>query len=494
MAAVSISAPGMNSGLLFNNGNNNARVVVTGDAESPEFVQDCSEEGFDAIYVPLAGGGIQYFDKLKAVKEGLGVGENYAIIAFGEAASICLEHYMQSMNASRLCALVAYYPTRIPDTRKEFPLSLRVVVHLVGTQVQVVTYPTTLGLQGRQRRRTRHLDPGIGTSERLNWAYPAYTYWAESGFAEENVDAYNHLSASLAWTRTLQALRKGFSRDADGDLEKLVDKHQEAKYFKKNVSRTLDTYDQVTPAVVTYASTLSGGIGTAALRHFYDHYFLGELPPSMKIRLISRTTGADRVVDELHVSFDHTQEMPWMLPGVPPTNKAVEIIIVSIIRIRGGKLSSEHVYWDQASVLVQIGLLSPKLIPGTVTGVHRLPVVGCEAAQRIVNEDPMLEEENYHNKMIRAAKRKAKAKTKTPEQHKAHSDQMAEDSGVEVKSVAEQGNRMPEKQPATSEKVGEANGENNGNGKAHETKPSSETKRELTDRSAYIEDGSQDEQ
>jgi hypothetical protein len=106
------------------------------------------------------------------------------------------------------------------------------------------------------------------------------------------------------------------------------------------------------------------------------------------MRLLSRTIGADRVVDELYISFKHSQDMPWILPGIPVTNKDVEVIVVSIVCVRGGKLYHEHVYWDQAAVLVQVGLLDPKLVPEEMEdkGVSRLPVVGREAARRILND------------------------------------------------------------------------------------------------------------
>jgi hypothetical protein len=105
------------------------------------------------------------------------------------------------------------------------------------------------------------------------------------------------------------------------------------------------------------------------------------------MRLLSRTVGADRVVDELHMSFKHSQAMPWILPGIPATNKQVEVVVVSIVSIRGGKLSSEHVYWDQASVLLQVGLLDPKLVSEGMKGqgVQRLPVTGREAARRVLD-------------------------------------------------------------------------------------------------------------
>lgn len=161
----------------------------------------------------------------------------------------------------------------------------------------------------------------------------------------------------------------------------------------------MDTFVTHKRPSVTFTPTLTGGIGAQHLRHFYENHFLQNKPPSMRMRLISRTIGADRVVDEIYTTFDHTQEMPWMLPGVPPTNKRVEIIMVSIVGFKAGKLYSEHIYWDQASVLVQIGLLDPKLLPEGVQGVKRLPVVGNEAARRIMLDNPS-SSKDFHNKLI----------------------------------------------------------------------------------------------
>ena len=140
---------------------------------------------------------------------------------------------------------------------------------------------------------------------------------------------------------------------------------------------------------MTYAPTLTGGIGADQLRRFSEDLFIPSNPPSLRMRLLSRTIGADRVVDELHMSFKHSQSMPWILPGIPATDRQVEVIVISIVCIRGGKLYSEHVYWDQASVLLQVGLLDPKLMPERWKGkgVHRLPVFGQETARRILDGD-----------------------------------------------------------------------------------------------------------
>ena len=93
---------------------------------------------------------------------------------------------------------------------------------------------------------------------------------------------------------------------------------------------------------------------------------------------ISRTIGSDRLVDEMIVRFTHSIEMDWMLPGIAPTGKRVECATVAIVQFRDGKLFNEHIYWDQASVLVQLGLLDPST----------LPIAGVETARKVA--DPSL--------------------------------------------------------------------------------------------------------
>jgi hypothetical protein len=120
----------------------------------------------------------------------------------------------------------------------------------------------------------------------------------------------------------------------------------------------------------------TGGIGYKELRRFYRECFCESNPPSTKIKLVSRTIGVDRVVDEMHFKFKHTQEIPWLLPGVQPTNKDVEFMLVAVVCIRGEKLYHEHIYWDQATILAQIGLIDPK----------GLPIVGAEGARKALDE------------------------------------------------------------------------------------------------------------
>lgn len=157
---------------------------------------------------------------------------------------------------------------------------------------------------------------------------------------------------------------------------------QAEKFSAKDADGIMSTMGK--EPYLNHIPTMIGGTGYKDLHRFYQDYFIPGNPPSLKMRLISRTVGTERIVDELFMSFRHTQEVPWMLPGVAPTNKQVEVALVAIVRIRGGKLYHEHIYWDQATVLVQIGLLDPKL---SGKGFNRLPVVDGAGAKKVLDEE-----------------------------------------------------------------------------------------------------------
>jgi carboxymethylenebutenolidase len=155
------------------------------------------------------------------------------------------------------------------------------------------------------------------------------------------------------------------------DLARLWEEHTNHEFSTRDTESTLVTMAE--DAYVNHVPVLTGGAGKSALRIFYSVDFIPRMPPDTKLTPISRTVGEDQLVDEMIFSFTHTQEMPWMLPGVPPTNRYVEVALVAIVRFRDGKLAHEHIYWDQASVLKQIGLLTD---PG-------LPVFGAESADKV---------------------------------------------------------------------------------------------------------------
>jgi carboxymethylenebutenolidase len=110
---------------------------------------------------------------------------------------------------------------------------------------------------------------------------------------------------------------------------------------------------------------MTGGVGFEGVRHFYGEHFIGKWPADTELTPVSRTVGQDQLVDEILVSFTHDIEMDGMLPGIAPTGRAVRLPVCAVVKFEGGKVAHEHIYWDQASLLVQIGLLEPGDLPVT---------------------------------------------------------------------------------------------------------------------------------
>jgi carboxymethylenebutenolidase len=156
-------------------------------------------------------------------------------------------------------------------------------------------------------------------------------------------------------------------------LSILWEEHTRHEFATHDTEATLAT--MVDDAYVNHIPVLTGGYGKTALREFYSERFIPTMPPDTTLTPVSRTVGENQLVDEMIFSFTHTQEMPWMLPGVAPTNRYVEVPLVAIVRFREGKLAHEHIYWDQASVLKQIGLLTD----------DSLPVRGAETARKVLD-------------------------------------------------------------------------------------------------------------
>ncbi len=153
----------------------------------------------------------------------------------------------------------------------------------------------------------------------------------------------------------------------------LWDKHMHSEFVSRSVEETLET--MVDDPYVNHVPVLTGGVGLEEVRKFYSERFIPQQPPDSEIIPLSRTIGNDRVVDELIDRFTHTIEMDWLLPGIPPTGRRVEIPIVVVVQFLEGKIVSEHIYWDQASVLVQVGLIDPE----------ELPVSGAESARKVLD-------------------------------------------------------------------------------------------------------------
>ena len=194
---------------------------------------------------------------------------------------------------------------------------------------------------------------------------------ADHGFFNHDRDVYHRPSVSLAHSRTIAILRK--SLGPEYNLSALWEQHLAYEFEDRDVDATMTT--MVKEPYVNHIPTLTGGIGAKELHRFYLNHFVHANPKDTKIVPVSRTVGSDRVVDELLLCFTHTEEIDWLLPGIKPTGKYVEVPTVAIVNFRGDKLYHEHIYWDQASVLAQVGLIDPE----------DLPVAGQEAARKIVD-------------------------------------------------------------------------------------------------------------
>jgi carboxymethylenebutenolidase len=205
---------------------------------------------------------------------------------------------------------------------------------------------------------------------------PNATFYIYQGqdhaFAREEGEHYDKPSTLMASGRTMELFHRSIGPIFD--LSKLWEDHTYFEFGTRNVPDTMGT--MVAEPYVNHVPTMTGGVGAKQLSRFYQWHFVNANPDDTKLIPISRTVGSTSLVDEMLFCFTHTREIDWMLPGIAPTGKYVEVPLVAIVNFRGDKLYHEHIYWDQASVLVQIGVLDPA----------GLPVAGIETAKKLVDE------------------------------------------------------------------------------------------------------------
>jgi len=158
----------------------------------------------------------------------------------------------------------------------------------------------------------------------------------------------------------------------DDTLSSAWDRHLASEFIAKSADDALAT--MAADPHVNHVPLMIGGRGREELHDFYANHFLNQIPLDMEMIPVSRTVGQDRVVDELIARFTHSIRMDWLLPGIAPTGQRVELPFVVIVQFEGDKVAHEHLYWDQASVLVQVGLLD-----------RTLPVLGGETAAQVLN-------------------------------------------------------------------------------------------------------------
>lgn len=158
------------------------------------------------------------------------------------------------------------------------------------------------------------------------------------------------------------------------DLGAIFDAHVKHEFVDHDVHAAMQT--MVQEPYLLHMPTLTGGAGGSDVRRFYERYFVGKWPADTTVSQISRTVGENQVVDELILRFTHDVNLAFMLPGVPPTGKPVEIPVVVVMKFENDKIAHEHIYWDQASLLVQVGLLDPTV----------LPIVGVDQARTLLDQ------------------------------------------------------------------------------------------------------------
>jgi len=260
-------------------------------------------------------------------------------------------------------AAVGYYGVGIEKTLNE---------------VSGLSSPLVLHVAGKDQYCPPEAQQQIHASLDSNSFVTIYDYPEQDhAFGRPGGAHYDAPAAELAHLRTLEFFVRHLAGEGFANAQKVLsdkwDEHVKYEFATRDTEETLRT--MVADAYVNHVPVLTGGVGHEELRDFYSQRFIPQMPPDTSMTPVSRTIGVDRVVDEMVFEFTHTIKMDWMLPGVPPTNKHVKVPLIVVVHFRDGKLAHEHIYWDQASVLTQLGLIDAKT----------LPVAGVETAEKVLN-------------------------------------------------------------------------------------------------------------
>lgn len=277
------------------------------------------------------------------------------------ALGYCLGGKMAMLAASRTdvdCA-VSYYGVGLDAYLHEVP-SIRcpMVFHFAGDDAFCPP-------QTREK-----IQAALGANPVIEqYIYPG----CDHAFATPEREHFDKPAAMMAYSRTLSMLRKVLGPIYD--LNSLWELHCHYEFAARDVNAVMPT--MIASPYVNHIPTMTGGVGHDQLKRFYKYHFVDANPADTRLIPVSRTIGADRIVDEFVFCATHDREIDWLLPGLSPTGKYFEIPMLAVVHFRGDKLYNEHIYWDQASVLVQIGLLDP-------TG---LPVAGIATAKKLIDEN-----------------------------------------------------------------------------------------------------------
>jgi len=331
--------------------------VSDGERDLPGLGDFYAAEGYFVLcpeVSALSRGAEDIADAIAALRARSECTEKVGAIGFGLGGKLA---YLAAAEANVDCA-VTYYGFGI-DFGLNFVsrIGCPLVIHFAEKDPQI---PPEAVARVKEAL-SRHADAAV-------YVYPG----AAAGFDRPTKPNYDKQAFGLAHSRTIAVFRQ--TMGPHYDLEALWEKHTTCEFATRDVAATMRT--MVPEPYVNHVPVMTGGVGQHDLARFYANHFIPKLPADTKLVPISRTVGADRIVDEMLFCFTHDTEIDFMLPGVPPTGKYVEVPTVAIVNFRGDKICHEHIYWDQASVLVQIGLLDPK----------GLPVAGIDTAKKLLDE------------------------------------------------------------------------------------------------------------
>ncbi|KAF3040610.1 hypothetical protein E8E11_001869 [Didymella keratinophila] len=359
----------------------------------PPPLQKWAEEGFAVVQLLVPGkvadGGEFPLEKaLEVLKgcEGCDYGKGIGVVSYISRLPFYVEEGV--IQHPEVLAVVSYGGRQLSTLHESSTALPPQLVHVAGPNVaRRESLPLTPDPEPAKSSPTSKRPAGIVKAFRYedatsdtNWVLPADP-------------KYSKRNAGIAHTRSV-AFLKPFLNGPYFDLEAVWDEHCLYEFGERAVEKTMAT--MVAQPYVNHIPTMTGGIGKDRLTAFYTHHFIFSNPDDTALSLVSRTVGSDRVIDEFIFSLTHDREVPWLLPGIPPTGKKLEIPFTSIVAMRGDRLCHEHISWDQATALKQLDLL-PKFVPfkGSIDGREaaegkrfevRLPVVGKEGAAKLVDE------------------------------------------------------------------------------------------------------------
>ncbi|CAE6795431.1 dienelactone hydrolase family protein [Paraburkholderia haematera] len=266
-------------------------------------------------------------------------------------------------------ALIAAARTDIDCAVSYYGVGLEAFLH----EVPSIQCPMVFHFAGNDALCPPATREKIQAALRANPRIEQYVYaGCDHAFATPEREHFDKPAAMMAYSRTLAMLRKVLGPIYD--LNELWELHCYYEFARRDVDAVLPT--MIAEPYVNHVPTMTGGVGHDQLKRFYKYHFVHANPDDTRLIPISRTIGADRLVDEFVFCATHDREIDWLLPGLAPTGKYIEIPMLAVVHFRGDKLYNEHIYWDQASVLVQIGVLDPA----------GLPIAGIQTAKKLIDE------------------------------------------------------------------------------------------------------------